>query len=46
MLSHLSIGTLGSLVNINKIIADAIKLPNGSILLRPIDPSPIYDATW
>lgn len=46
MLSRWSIGAYGALVNVNKMIPDAIKLPDGSTIARPLDPSPVYDATW
>ncbi|MUG92000.1 ATP-binding cassette domain-containing protein [Scytonema sp. UIC 10036] len=46
MLSRWSIGAYGTLVNINRMVPDAIKLPDGSTIARPIDPSPVYDATW
>jgi ABC-type multidrug transport system ATPase subunit/pSer/pThr/pTyr-binding forkhead associated (FHA) protein len=46
MLSRWSIGAYGTLVNINAMIPDPIKLPDGSTLARPLDPTPVYDATW
>lgn len=46
MLSRWSIGAYGTLVNINAMVPDPIKLPDGSTLARPFDPTHVYDATW
>jgi ABC transport system ATP-binding/permease protein len=46
MLSRWSIGAYGSLVNVNKMIPAAKKLPDGSTLPLPFEPSAVYDATW
>ncbi len=46
MLSRWSIGAYGTLVNINAMVPEAIKLPNGSTVTRPFEPTPVYDATW
>ncbi|GAX42594.1 FHA domain-containing protein [Tolypothrix sp. NIES-4075] len=46
MLSRWSIGAYGTLVNINAMIPDPMKLPDGSTVARPFDPTPVYDATW
>lgn len=46
MLSRWSIGAYGALVNINAMVPAAIKLPDGSTVARPFDPTPVYDATW
>lgn len=46
MLSRWSIGGYGTLVNINAMVPEAMKLPDGSTLARPFDPTPIYSATW
>jgi ABC transport system ATP-binding/permease protein len=46
MLSRWSIGAYGSLVNINALIPDQKKLPDGSLLPRPLDPSSVYDPDW
>jgi ABC transport system ATP-binding/permease protein len=45
MLSRWSIGAYGALVNINGMVPEAAKLPDGSLVARPFDPTPIYDAT-
>ena len=46
MLNRLSIGAYGTLVNINAMVPEAIKLPNCSTITRPFEPTPVYDATW
>ena len=46
MLSRWSIGAYGALVNINALIPEQKKFPDGSLIPRPFDPSPVYDATW
>lgn len=46
MLSRWSIGAYGSLVNVNHLIPEPQKLPDGSTLPLPFEPSPVYDATW
>lgn len=46
MLSRWSIGAYGALVNINAMVPEPMKLPNGSIAPRPFEPTPVYDATW
>ena len=46
MLSRWSIGAYGSLVNINALIPEQKKLPDGSLLPRPLDPTAVYDPTW
>lgn len=46
MLSRWSMGAYGALVNLNKMVPEAIKLPNGSIVPQPFEPTPIYEATW
>ena len=46
MLSRWSIGAYGSLVNINAMVPEAIKLPDGTIVTRPFEPTPVYDASW
>lgn len=45
MLSRWSIGAYGALVNVNAMAPEALKLPDGSIVARPFEPTPIYDAT-
>lgn len=46
MLTRWSIGAYGALVNINSMIPDPMKLPDGSMVPQPFEPTPIYDATW
>jgi ABC transport system ATP-binding/permease protein len=46
MLSRWSIGAYGALVNVNKLIPAAQKLPDGSTVPLPFTPSSVYDATW
>jgi ABC transport system ATP-binding/permease protein len=46
MLSRWSIGAYGALVNVNKLIPAAQKLPDGSTVPLPFAPSSVYDATW
>ncbi len=46
MLSRWSIGAYGALVNINALIPEATKLPDGSLLPRPLEPTSVYDPTW
>ncbi len=46
MLSRWSVGAYGSLVNINALIPEATKLPDGSFLPRPLEPTSVYDPTW
>jgi ABC transporter len=36
----------GALVNINSLIPEATKLPDGSLLPRPLEPTSVYDPTW
>lgn len=45
MLSRWSIGAYGALVNVNAMAPEALKLPDGSIVARPFEPTSIYDAT-
>ncbi|RCJ28550.1 maltooligosyl trehalose synthase [Nostoc minutum NIES-26] len=46
MLSRWSVGAYGALVNLNKLVPEPIKLPDGSTLSQPFEPTPIYEATW
>lgn len=46
MFSCWSVGAYDALVNLNKMVPAAIKLPDGSIVPQPFDPTPVYDATW
>lgn len=46
MLSRWSVGAYGSLVNVNAMVPAATKLPDGSTLPQPFEPTPVYDPTW
>jgi ABC transport system ATP-binding/permease protein len=46
MLSRWSVGAYGALVDINSLIPAQQKLPDGSLLPRPFDPSAVYDPSW
>lgn len=46
MLSRWSVGAYGALVNLNKLVPEPIKLPDGSTVVQPFEPTPIYEATW
>ncbi|HLO52482.1 MAG TPA: FHA domain-containing protein [Kamptonema sp.] len=46
MLSRWSVGAYGSLVNVNAMVPEAKKLPDGSTIPLPFEPTSVYDATW
>ncbi len=46
MLSRWSVGAYGALVNINAMVPEAIKLPDGTTVAQPFEPTPVYDPTW
>ncbi|WP_445635763.1 Maltooligosyl trehalose synthase [Nostoc sp. DSM 114161] len=46
MLSRWSVGAYGTLVNLNQLVPEPIKLPDGSTLPQPFEPTPVYEATW
>ena len=46
MLSRWSVGAYGTLVNINAMVPEPIKLPNGSTIPLTFDKSAVYDPTW
>lgn len=46
MLSRWSVGAYGSLVNVNAMVPEPTKMPDGSVLPQPFDPTPIYEPTW
>ena len=46
MLSRWSVGAYGSLVNVNAMVPAPTKLPDGSTLPQPFEPTAVYDATW
>ncbi|MGL6284496.1 MAG: ABC transporter permease, partial [Microcoleaceae cyanobacterium] len=46
MLSRWSVAAYGALVNVNGMVPEATKLPDGSTVTLPFDGSPVYEATW
>lgn len=46
MLSRWSVAAYGALVDLNNLVPEPIRLPDGSTVPRPFEPAPIYDATW
>lgn len=46
MLSRWSVGAYGSLVNVNAMVPAPTRLPDGSTLPQPFEPTPVYDPTW
>ncbi|MBD2329649.1 ATP-binding cassette domain-containing protein [Alkalinema sp. FACHB-956] len=46
MLGRWSVGAYGTLINLNALIPEQKKLPDGSLLPRPLEPSAVYDANW
>jgi ABC-type multidrug transport system ATPase subunit len=46
MLSRWSVGAYGSLVNVNSMVPEAMKLPDGSVVTLPFEGSDVYNATW
>ncbi|MGA7932500.1 MAG: FHA domain-containing protein [Kovacikia sp.] len=46
MLSRWSVGAYGSLVNVNAMVPEPTKLPDGSTIPLPFEPSAVYDPTW
>ncbi|NEP38765.1 MAG: ABC transporter ATP-binding protein/permease, partial [Okeania sp. SIO2H7] len=46
MLSRWSVGAYGSLVNVNSMVPEPMKLPDGSTVPLPFEGSDVYDATW
>jgi ABC-type multidrug transport system ATPase subunit/pSer/pThr/pTyr-binding forkhead associated (FHA) protein/ABC-type multidrug transport system permease subunit len=46
MLSRWSIGAYGSLVNINRMVPNPTKLPDGSTIPLPFEQTAVYDPTW
>ncbi|HEY9800902.1 MAG TPA: ATP-binding cassette domain-containing protein [Leptolyngbyaceae cyanobacterium] len=45
MLSRWSVGAYGALVNLNALVPEPIKLPDGSTVPQPFEPTSIYEAT-
>jgi len=46
MLSRWSVGAYGSLVNINAMVPEPTKLPDGSTIAQPFEPTSVYQPTW
>jgi ABC-type multidrug transport system ATPase subunit/pSer/pThr/pTyr-binding forkhead associated (FHA) protein len=46
MLSRWSVGAYGSLVNVNAMVPEPTRLPDGSTIPLPFEASPVYDPTW
>jgi len=46
MLSRWSVGAYGTLVNVNAMVPDPTKLPDGSTVPLPFEKTAVYDPTW
>jgi ABC-type multidrug transport system ATPase subunit/pSer/pThr/pTyr-binding forkhead associated (FHA) protein len=46
MLSRWSVGAYGTLVNINAMVPEPTKLPDGSMIPLPFEKTAVYDPTW
>lgn len=46
MLSRWSVGAYASLVDVNSMVPEAMKLPDGTTVPLPFDGSDVYNATW
>ena len=46
MMSRWSVGAYGTLVNINAMVPEPTKLPDGSTLPLPFEKTAVYDPTW
>ncbi|MBD2205816.1 ATP-binding cassette domain-containing protein [Calothrix sp. FACHB-1219] len=46
MLSRWSVGAYGALVNVNGLVPEPTKLPDGSTVPQPFEPTAVYEATW
>ncbi len=46
MLSRWSVGAYGSLVDVNAMVPEPTKLPNGDTVPLPFEPTAVYDPTW
>lgn len=45
-LSRWSIGAYGSLVDVNAMVPEPTKLPDGSLVPQPFEVTPVYDPSW
>ncbi|EDZ97196.1 MULTISPECIES: FHA domain-containing protein [Limnospira] len=46
MLSRWSVGAYGALVDVNAMVPEPMKTPDGSIIPQPFEVTPVYDPTW
>lgn len=46
MLSRWSVGAYGALVNVNAMVPEPTKLPDGSTIPLPFETTPVYEPTW
>lgn len=46
MLSRWSVAAYGTLVNLNAMVPEPIRLPDGRTVPQPFEPTAIYEATW
>jgi ABC-type transport system involved in multi-copper enzyme maturation permease subunit len=46
MLSRWSVGAYGTVVNINAMVPEPTKLPDGSTIPLPFEQTAVYDPTW
>ncbi|OUL17610.1 maltooligosyl trehalose synthase [Nostoc sp. RF31YmG] len=46
MLSRWSVGAYGSLVNVNGLVPEPTRLPDGSTVTLPFEPTAVYEANW
>ncbi|MCT7948865.1 ATP-binding cassette domain-containing protein [Ancylothrix sp. C2] len=46
MLSRWSVGAYGALVNVNAMVPEPTKLPDGSIIPLPFEATAVYEPTW
>ncbi|MEA5576527.1 ATP-binding cassette domain-containing protein [Anabaena sp. UHCC 0451] len=45
-ISRWSVGAYGTILNVNALVPEAIKLPDGSLVPQPFEPTSVYDPTW
>jgi ABC-type multidrug transport system ATPase subunit len=46
MLSRWSVGAYGALVDVNAMVPEPVKYPDGSTVPQPFEATPVYDPTW